>query len=496
MEVSYLQMKGVTKQFPGVLALDNVDIYINQGEVLGLVGENGAGKSTLMKILTGVYKKDQGEILVNGKKVDIQKPLDAQKLGISIIHQELNVLLNLDIAENIFIGKEKRNGIFVDKTAMHAEARKLLDMVGLDVDTTTLLQDLSIGQRQMVEVARALSFDSKIIVMDEPTSSLTESETKILLDIILKLKSEGVGVVFISHRLNEIFQICDRVTVMRDGQMVGNLIGQDISEKNVVGLMVGREINNMFEKEETNIGDVVLEVKHLSTKGFLKDINFKLRKGEILGFAGLVGAGRTEVMRAIFGVDKKEAGEIYVRGEKININSAEDAIRHGMGFVPEDRKGQGLILGMTVKENITLPYLESISRHKFIDQDAEGKIAEDYVDKLDIKTPSIEQKAMNLSGGNQQKVVISKWLATNPEILILDEPTRGIDVGAKKEIHRLMSKLAKTGVAIIMISSEMPEILGMSDRIMVMHEGCKKGELSRQEASQNKIMQMAIAQNQ
>lgn len=493
MGTPFLQMKGITKKFPGVLALDHANFSVELGKVVALVGENGAGKSTLMKILSGVLKKDEGEILIDGKPASIESTLDAQKFGISVIYQELNVILNLNIAENIFIGREKRKSLFIDKAYIHKEARKLLDIVGLNVDTNTLVKDLSIGQRQMVEVARALSMDAKVIVMDEPTSSLTEKETKILLEIIKKLRNENVGIVFISHRMKEIFEVADTVTVMRDGKTVGTLAGEEINENKVVKLMVGREVNDIFAKQEAEISDVILDVRNLSTASFLKDISFSLRKGEILGFAGLVGAGRSEVMRAIFGIDKKNSGDIFINGEKVEINSPEDAINHGIGFIPEDRKEQALILNMTVKENITLPSLKSISKFDFINSELEKAVAEEYIEKLSIKTPGFEQRVINLSGGNQQKVVISKWLATNPKVLILDEPTRGIDVGAKKEIHSIMSSLAQNGVAIIMVSSELPEILGMSDRIIVMHEGRIKGQLLREEASQEKIMELAIS---
>ncbi|HHW47686.1 MAG TPA: sugar ABC transporter ATP-binding protein [Clostridiaceae bacterium] len=491
----YLKMRGITKAFPGVLALDRVDFDLELGKVVALVGENGAGKSTLMKILSGVYKTDAGEIFIDNKKVEITDPLASQNLGISIIYQELNLLQNLNIAENIFIGKEIKKHIFVDKEKMHEESQKLLNEVGLNVSTKTLVRDLSTAQKQMVEVAKALSFNSKIIIMDEPTSSLTDTETAILFNIIRKLKSKNVAIVFISHRMNEIFEIADEVVVMRDGKIVGKLDRHEMSESTIINLMVGREIEDIFSKLPADIGEPVLEVKNLSTKDFLKDISFTLRKGEILGFAGLVGAGRSEVMRAIFGIDKKETGEIFIHGKKVNIESTEDALKHGIGFIPEDRKEQGLVLGMNVRENITLAALKALSKFNFIDNKKEEGIAKEYIDKLSIKTPSEEQIVENLSGGNQQKVVIGKWMATNPEILILDEPTRGIDVGAKKEIHILMSKLAQQGVGIILISSELPEILGMSDRIIVMHEGRIKGELSREEASQEKIMKIAISNN-
>lgn len=489
----YLQMKGITKQFPGVLALNNVDFSVELGKVVALVGENGAGKSTLMKILAGVLNKDKGEIYIQGQKANIDSPLSARKYGISVIYQELMDLPNMDIAENIFLGREMKIGrIFSNKKEMHKQAKELISRVALNVDTHTKIADLSIAQRQMVEVAKALSLDAKIIIMDEPTSSLTSTETEVLIQIINRLRESNVAVIFISHRMEEITRIADEVVVLRDGEMVGRLDKNEIEEQRIINMMVGREINDLFAKEEAEISDIALEVKNLNTD-FLKDINFHVRKGEILGFAGLVGAGRSEVMRAVFGIDSKESGEIYINGEKVEIKSTVDALKYGIGYVPENRQEQGLVLGMTVRENISLPELKNISRYDFIDKREEADLAEKYIDELNIRTPSQEQRVRNLSGGNQQKVVISKWMATKPKILILDEPTRGIDVGAKKEIHMLMSQLAKEGVAVIMISSELPEILGMSDRIIVMHEGRIKGELMREEASQEAIMKLAIS---
>ena len=488
----YLEMKGITKRFPGVLALDDVDFSVELGKVIALVGENGAGKSTLMKILAGVYEKDQGEIFIEGNLVDIQDPLSARNLGVRVIYQELMDIGNMDIAENIFIGREKRKGIFVDKNAMHEEAKGLLKRVALNVDTRTQVAKLSIAQRQMLEVAKALSLDAKVIIMDEPTSSLTETETKVLFGIIQRLKEDNVAVIFISHRMEEIVHISDEVAVLRDGKMVGKLAKEEIEEQRIINMMVGREISDIFAKEDAEITDIALEVKDLNTD-FLKDINFHVRKGEVLGFAGLVGAGRSEVMRAVFGIDKKESGQIYIHGEKVEIKSTVDALKHGMGLVPENRKEEGLVLGMAVKENISLASLKKLSQFNFINKKQEAKLADDYIKSFQIRTPSQEQLVQNLSGGNQQKVVISKWMAMEPDILILDEPTRGIDVGAKKEIHLLMSRLAKQGVAVIMISSELPEIIGMSDRIVVMHEGRIKGEITQENASQENIMKMAIS---
>jgi len=488
-----LEMKGITKQFPGVLALNKVSLSIYPGKVLALVGENGAGKSTLMKILSGVHKRDAGEILLEGKPIEIASPLASRQMGISIIYQELSVLNNMNIAENIFVGREKKKNGFVDKKLQHTEASHLLERVGLRIDTHTKTGKLSTAQKQMVEVAKALSFNSKLIIMDEPTSSLTDKETAMLMDIIRKLRDEGVAIVFISHRMNEIFEISDEIAVMRDGEMVQHMITAEVNEQQVIAAMVGRDVHDLFAKEEAPIGDVALEVKNLSTKNFLKDISFKVRSGEIVGFAGLVGAGRSEVMRALFAVDPKESGEIYIHGKKTEINSTVDALKAGLGFVPEDRKEQGLILKQTIRVNASLAALKSVANGWFIDKKRENSLTDEYVAKLKVKTPSNEQKIMNLSGGNQQKVVIAKWMATGPKVLILDEPTRGIDVGAKKEIHQLMSELAKQGVAIIMISSELPEVIGMSDRIYVMHDGRIKGEIDRANASQEAIMKLAIS---
>jgi ribose transport system ATP-binding protein len=493
MEMPFLRMEGIVKQFPGVLALDNVDFEVRTGEVVALMGENGAGKSTLMKILTGVYSKNEGKILINGEEVHIRNTLDAIHLGISMIYQELNLLPNLNIAENIFLGREQSKRGFVEKKNMHEESGKFIRMVGLEIDSHTLVNALSTAQKQMIEVAKALSVGARLIIMDEPTSSLTESETSTLLGIIRSLKEKGVSVIFITHRMKEIFRIADRVTVMRDGKMISTRTVAETSTAEVIRDMVGRELDDVFAKEKADITDVALQVEGLSTKGFLKDISFYVRKGEILGFAGLIGAGRSEVMRALFGLDVRESGRILIDGKEVSIKSSVDAIRSRIGYLPEDRKEQALVLGMSVRENLTLACLDKLSRLSFISRRTEEKLAAKYVGKLRIKTPGIEQIVENLSGGNQQKVVIGKLIATDSKILILDEPTRGIDVGSKKEIHALMSQLAGKGAAIIMISSELSEILGMSDRIVVMHEGRIKGELIREEASQERIMSLVIS---
>ena len=492
--IPILEMRGITKRFPGVLALDHVDLTVYPGQVLALVGENGAGKSTLMKVLSGVHQMDEGEILMEGKSVKIENPLASQMMGISIIYQELSVLDNMNIAENIFLGRERRLGkMFADKKTMHKEARRLLDEVGLDVDTRTMAGELSTAQKQMIEVAKALSFNSKIIIMDEPTSSLTETETDILFGIIRKLREKGVAIVFISHKLAEIFAITDEVAILRDGVSAGRMVTEGCTENDIIKAMVGRDVDDLYAKKAAPIGDVVLEVKDLSTKNFLKDINFQLRAGEILGFAGLVGAGRSEVMRAVFGIDPKETGEIYIKGKKVDIKTPRDAMLQGMGFVPEDRKLQGLVLGMSVGQNTTLAALKSVANQAgFINHKQEKEMADKFVKALEVKTPSNDQLVKNLSGGNQQKVVIAKWLATEPKVLIMDEPTRGVDVGAKAEIYTIMNSLAKQGISIIMISSDLPEIINMSDRVMVMREGKLAGILEKDEIGQEQIMRFAV----
>lgn len=487
-----LEMNDICKRFPGVIALNNAGLNVKKGEILALVGENGAGKSTLIKILAGVYRKDSGTIIFDGQKVEILSPHHSHQLGISVIFQELNLFPNLSVAENIFVGRENQRMGFMDYAKTKERAWSLMQRVGLNCDPETLVCNLPVSQRQMVEVAKALSLKAKLIVMDEPTSSLTERETNLLFEIIRNLKAAGVAVIFITHRLNEIMQIAERVHVLRDGVNAGELERSELTEDKMIRLMVGRELKNIFQKENTTIGDKILEVKNLSTPGLLTNISFELKKGEILGLAGLVGAGRTELMRAIFGLDRFSQGEILINGRPVKINSPEEAISQGIAFVTEDRRLQGLVLGMSVRENGSLVALKRLHRLGFIRGKAERSLIQQYLERLRIKTPSPETKVATLSGGNQQKVVLTKWLAIKPQILILDEPTRGIDVGAKAEIHRIISDLAGQGVGILMISSELPEILGMSDRILVMHEGRITGTLKREEATQEKIMALAV----
>ncbi len=491
-----LRLEGISKSFPGVQALSNVDLELMAGEVLALVGENGAGKSTLMKILSGAYRKDSGRIFLRGQEIEIENPYHAQQLGIAIIYQEFNLAPNQSVAANIFIAREPRHRgvgrIFVDRRFMEREAQKLMERVGARVSATTLVRDLSVAEQQMVEIAKALAVNAQIIIMDEPTSALGEDEVEKLFEIIAGLKKQGIAVIFITHRLEEVFRIADRVVVLRDGMRVGSGPIGEVTPDQVIHWMVGRELKDMFHKEKAEIGAPLLEVRGLTRQGVVEDVSFALRSGEILGFAGLVGAGRTETVRMLFGADPKDAGEIYVSGKPVDIRSPLDAVNAGIGLVPEDRGNQGLVLGLSVLENIALPTLDRHTRMRWLlDLRRLFQTAQEYVDKLSIRTPHLRQKAQFLSGGNQQKAVVAKWLAAQPRVLIMDEPTRGIDVGAKAEVHALMSRLAQSGVGIIMVSSELPEILGMSDRILVMSEGRVAAILERAEATQETIMAYA-----
>ena len=488
-----LRMEHIEKSFPGVRALKDVSLSVRPGEVHALIGENGAGKSTLMKILSGAYKKDGGKIYWQDQEVEIDSTTKATQIGISIIYQELNQMPNLSVAENLFIGREwRKHRHLLDRRRTEAEARKFIERVGLDIDVRTPCRDLSIAQRQMVEVAKALSVNAKLIIMDEPTSSLTDRETDILIDLIRKLRNEGVSIIYISHRLEEIFSVCDRITVLRDGEFAGCLPVSECTQETLIQRMVGRAVTDIYPKKTVPIGEVVLRVENLCAGNMVRNVSFEVRAGEIVGFAGLVGAGRSETMRAVFGIDKMDSGEIFVSGKSLKRHEPPDAIAAGMGFVPEDRKLQGLILQMTVRENTTLASMRNTKVRGMVNRGRENEITQKYIDRLAIRTPGTEQKAANLSGGNQQKVVIAKWLATDPKVLILDEPTRGIDVGAKKEIHMLMGELTSRGVAVVMISSELPEVLGMSDRVIVMHEGSVRGELARGEATQERVMELIL----
>ena len=493
MAENLIQMEHIHKYFPGVHALNDVHLSVNAGEVHALIGENGAGKSTLMKVLNGIYKKDGGRILYKGKEVELDGPEAAQALGIGMIHQELNLMPHLTVAQNIFIGREPmRLGLFIDAAKANAQAQQLLDSLNIRIDATTLVSNLSVAKQQLVEIAKALSYDSELLVMDEPTAALTESEIVELFKFIRQLKAKGHGIIYISHRLEELWEISDRVTVMRDGQYVDTVNTEDVTKEDIINMMVGRVIYE-DPKQKSNVppdAPVVLEARHLVAKN-VKDVSFTLRKGEILGFAGLMGAGRTETVRALFGADPLESGEIYLHGKKVEIRSPSDAVKHGIGYLSEDRKAFGLATGLSVRENTVMAYLEKFTRGLFVNDRQVDKTTSQYVDQIGIKTPSNRQLIKNLSGGNQQKVVIAKWLVRDCQVLIFDEPTRGIDVGAKSEIYKLMNQLAAQGKSIIMISSELPELLRMSDRILVMSEGHAAGELDISEATQTAIMHYA-----
>ena len=485
-----LTMKGIDKSFPGVHALDHVDFEVRRGEVHALMGENGAGKSTLMKVLTGIYTKDSGTITYEGKEVSFHNTREAQDAGIVIVHQELNMVGHLTVAQNIYIGREFKKGIRIDDKKMNEEAAKLFERLHIHIDPAETMSSLTVGKQQMCEIAKAISRDAKVIIFDEPSAALTEAEIEELFKIIRDLREQQVGIVYISHRMDEIKVITDRVTVMRDGTYVGTLITKDCTKEDIINMMVGRVIYEDPKACSAVAPDapVVLKVEHLNAGRMVQDVSFELHKGEILGFSGLMGAGRTETARAIFGADPKESGDIYINGKKVEINSPQDAVRNGIGYLSEDRKQFGIVVQKTVAENSTMANLENFMRGLFIHKEKEAEVAQKYVDSLATKTPSVEQLVVNLSGGNQQKVVIAKWLVKDCGILIFDEPTRGIDVGAKNEIYKLMNRLAEEGKSIIMISSEMTEILRMSDRVLVMCEGKKTGELDIQEATQETIM--------
>ena len=492
-----LTMKGIDKSFPGVHALDHVDLEVRKGEVHALMGENGAGKSTLMKVLTGIYHKDAGTITYEGKEVEFTNPREAQDAGIVIVHQELNMMGHLTVAQNIFIGREYMNGKLIDDKKMNEEAKKLFDQLGINIDPKETMSRLTVGKQQMCEIAKAISHEAKVIIFDEPSAALTESEIEELFKIIRDLRDKQMGIVYISHRMDEIKVITDRVTVMRDGGYVGTLITKDSTKDDIINMMVGRVIYEDPKTESQVAPDapVVLKVEHLNAGRMVKDVSFELHKGEILGFSGLMGAGRTETARALFGADPKDSGDIYVNGQKVEIKTPQDAVKCGIGYLSEDRKRFGIVVDKTVAENSTMATMENFMKGIFIDKKKEKDVAQEYVEALKTKTPSVDQLVVNLSGGNQQKVVIAKWLVRNCDILIFDEPTRGIDVGAKSEIYHLMNELVAEGKSIIMISSEMTEILRMSDRIVVMCEGRKTGELGIEEATQERIMHAATLRN-
>ncbi|MDY6019686.1 MAG: sugar ABC transporter ATP-binding protein, partial [Anaerococcus sp.] len=493
MTETILRMENINKSFGDVHVLKNVHFDLKKGEVHALMGENGAGKSTLMKILTGVYTKDRGEVYIDEKEVDYKKPIDAQNDGVAIVHQELNMMNDLTVAENIFIGRESMKGFLIDDNDLNQKASKLIEQLGVKIDPKEIVGDLTVGKQQMVEIIKSISANARIIVFDEPTAALTDTEIEELFKIIRDLKKKNIAIVYISHRMDEIDQITDRITVMRDGEYVGTVDTKSTTRAQLIKMMVGREVDEK-PKEKSMVKEdapIVLEVKNLKYKDKIKDVSFKLRKGEILGFAGLMGAGRTEVARAIFGADPLESGEIYVKGKKVEIKNTEDAVKNSIGYLSEDRRRFGVLTDFSLSSNVSVASIDKFMKNIFIDDKEIEKKSLFYCNKLSIKASGIDQLVRNLSGGNQQKVVIAKWLLRESDILIFDEPTRGIDVGAKSEIYELMNSLIDQGKSIIMISSEMSEILKMSDRILVMCEGRKTAEIPIEQASQEKIMEYA-----
>ncbi len=486
-----LEMKGISKSFPGVKALQDVSLQLKAGEVHALLGENGAGKSTLIKVLGGIYHAEEGEIYIDGKKVEIDGVVAARHAGISIVHQELVLVPYMTVAENIFLGREPGNKMNINRRQMSVEAQKLLDTYEMNINADTLVEKLTIAQQQMVEIVKAISLNAKILVMDEPTSSISDKEVGFLFETMRSLVKKGVGIIYISHKMSELEEICDRVTVMRDGQTVGTRVVKETSTDELIALMVGRELTNYYTRDYQEPGDVILKCEHISDGKMAKDASFELRKGEIVGFAGLVGAGRSETMKAIFGLTPHMTGDVYVEGKKVSIKSPIDALKYGIALVPESRKEEGLYLVQSVKFNTTIEVLEQFISKLRVNSKKEEEITQKYIDLMATKTPSQDQVIRNLSGGNQQKVMIGRWLATDPKILILDEPTRGVDVGAKAEIYSIMNELVKNGMSIIMISSELPEIINMSDRIYVMNDGRVTGCLDHESVTQEGIMQLA-----
>lgn len=486
-------MKGITKAFSGNVVLQDVEFSLVEGEIHALMGENGAGKSTLMKILSGIYTRDTGKVLVDGESFTFTSPKDAEKKGIHVIHQELNILPHLSVAENLFLGKEKTFGRtgFLKSRQMNEEASSILSKLGLNVDVRQPAGRLSVGKQQIIEIAKAINSDAKYIVMDEPTAALTDREIQTLFETIRELKAKGISFVYISHRMEEIFSLCDRITILRDGQYVGVREIKNTTFDEIVQLMVGRELGERFPSRNATIGEVALKVENLNCVDACENVNFELRKGEVLAFAGLMGAGRTEVAQAIFGYRKKQSGTISIQGKTVKIKNPIQAMQHGIGFLTEDRKTEGLVLDFSIKENVFLTNLKGIAKAGIIQSKVEEQETIKFIKQLKIRCAGPTQTVSSLSGGNQQKVVIAKWLGTKPDILILDEPTRGVDIGAKKEIYAIMNQLAEAGVAILMISSELPEVIGMADRVLVMHEGKQTAILQKDELTQETIMHYA-----
>jgi rhamnose transport system ATP-binding protein len=490
-----VELISISKRFGAVQALRDVSLALYPGEVHALLGENGAGKSTVVKILGGIHSPDSGVIKIGGEEVELHSPAQAQHLGIAVIHQEPTLFPDLNVAENVFMGRHPRDRFGrVDWKRMYQEVEQLLAELDVPLSVYTPVQGLSVADQQLVEIAKALSLHARVLVMDEPTAALSAHEVEKLFAITRQLREHGVAILFVSHRLEEIFELADRITVLRDGAHVITAPAAQFTSEDLIRYMVGRELTALFPKSEAEIGDVLLDVRHLTRNGVFQDVSFQLRRGEILGFAGLVGAGRTEVARVIFGIDRADAGEIRIGNELVQISSPKDAMRHGLAYVPEDRRQQGLVMDFSIAANMTLPILQQVSRLGVVNRQRERQIATDYSQQLHVRSAGIDQLVKALSGGNQQKVVLAKWLITNPSILILDEPTRGIDVGAKSEVHRIISDLAAKGLGIILISSELPEVLAMSDRVLVMHEGHLTGMFDRAEANQEKVMFAATGQ--
>jgi rhamnose transport system ATP-binding protein len=491
-----VELVGISKRFGAVQALQNVDLSLFPGEVHALVGENGAGKSTLVKILAGIHRPDAGLVKVGGGVVELRSPTQAQDLGIAVVQQEPMLFPDLDVAENVFMGRHPRDGFGrVDWKRMYREVDQLLASLDVPLSSHTPVQGLSVAEQQLVEIAKALSLQARVLVLDEPTAALSSHEVDELFAIVKQLRERGVAVLFVSHRLEEVFRIADSLTVFRDGTHIITAPVSEMNTEEIIKHMVGRELSTLFPKGKVEIGEVVLEVRHLTQPGVFADVSFQLHRGEILGFAGLVGAGRTEVARVLFGIDRAESGEIWLKGKKVRIRSPKHAMDYGIAYVPEDRHQHGLVMNFSIASNVTLAILQQVSRLGLLNWRQEQKIAGEYSSQLRVRSAGVEQLVNALSGGNQQKVVLSKWLATNPSVLILDEPTRGIDVGAKAEVHRIISDLAARGLAIILISSELPEVLAMADQVIVLHEGRVTGTFARSEATQERVMFAATGQD-
>ena len=490
-----VELSRIAKQFGGVQALRGVDLKLLPGEVHALVGENGAGKSTLVKILAGIHRPDAGVMKVGGEVVELRSPIQAQALGIAVVQQEPMMFPDLDVAENVFMGRHPRDRFGrVEWKRMYQEVDQLLASLDVSLSSHTPVQGLSVAEQQLVEIAKALSLQARVLVLDEPTAALSSHEVDELFAIVKQLRERSVAILFVSHRLEEVFTLADRLTVFRDGTHIITAPVSEMTTEAIIKYMVGRELSNLYPKSEAKIGEVVLEVRHLTRPGVFADVSFQLRRGEILGFAGLVGAGRTEVARVLFGIDQAESGETWLKGKQVRIRSPQQAMEYGIAYVPEDRHQQGLVMNFSIASNITLAILQLVSRLGLLDPRREQKIASEYSSRLRVRSSGVGQVVSALSGGNQQKVVLGKWLATNPSVLILDEPTRGIDVGAKAEVHRIISELAASGLAIILISSELPEVLAMADRVLVLHEGRITGTFPRSEATQERVMFAATGQ--